>query len=112
MHRICVTLIFLGALPLDIAAQDRVTFLDRTSRSSTPIVRIGTITAEDPVRVTITGNDNRRSDVPSIDIVDVQYDAEPPEEMSGARAAERDRKWDAALAAYGDALKRAPAAHR
>jgi hypothetical protein len=94
-------------LPGWAAGQDRVTFLDRSSRSNAPVVRTGAISAEDPAKLTITSNDNRRTDVPSFDIVDVQYEAEPAAEMNAARAAERDRKWDVALAAYSDALKKA-----
>jgi len=95
--------------PPSLLAQDRVTFLDRSGRASTPLVRSGTINAEDPAKLTITTNDNRRQAVPSFDILDVQYEAEPAPEMNAARGAERDHKWDAALAAYGDALRKTPA---
>src|SRR5262245_3604599 len=112
MLRACLPLLALTCLPASILAQDRVTFLDRTSRSTSPVLRTGAISAEDPAKLTMTANDGRRSDVPSFDILDVVYDAEPATEMNAARAAERDRKWDVALAAYADALKRATPAQR
>lgn len=111
-HHLWMTLALTCCLAPALAAQDRVTFLDRSGRANTPLVRTGTINGEDPAKLTITTNDNRRNDVPAFDVVDVQYEAEPTTEMTAARAAERDRKWDVALAAYGDALRKAPPAQR
>jgi hypothetical protein len=90
-------------------AQDRVTALDRSSKTGATLMRSGSITAEDPGKVTISSGDNRRSDLPVSDLVDVAYDGEPTAELNAARTAERERKIDVALAAYADALKKVPA---
>ncbi len=105
LRRRIVALGLLLSVSGGLSAQDRITFLDRASRSPAPLLRNGTITSEDPGKVVFT-NDNRRSDVPAGDVLDVQYEGEPTIELNAARAAERDRKLDAALAAYGDALKK------
>jgi hypothetical protein len=76
------------------------------------VTRNGTIVSEDPGRVVFTTSDNRRVDVFAGDVLDVQYEGEPTVEMNAARGAERDRKYDAALAAYADALKKVPADKR
>ena len=88
------------------AAQDRVTYIDHSSKTGSTLLRSGTISLEDPGKVTITSGDNRRSDIPVSDIVDVVYDGEPTAEMNAARTAERERKFDVALAGYTDALKK------
>jgi hypothetical protein len=105
----CLALLAFGQVAL---AQDRITYLDRASRSATPQVRNGSVSAEDPGKVVLTSTDNRRLDIPAADVLDVQYEGEPTVEMNAARAAERDKKYDAALAAYSDALKKTPADKR
>lgn len=92
-----------------VVGQDRVTFLDRTSKTGGTLLRSGSIVTEDPGKVTLTAGDNRRSDIPVSDIIDVLYDGEPVAEMNAARAAERDRKFDVALAGYTDAMKKVTA---
>jgi hypothetical protein len=94
------------------SAQDRITILDRSSKTASPVTRNGTIVSEDPGRIVFTSSDNRRMDVSANDVLDVQYESEPTIEMNAARGAERDRKYDAALAAYADALKKVPADKR
>lgn len=90
------------------AAQDRVTYLDRTSKTGATLIKSGTITGEDPGKATLTSGDNRRSDIPVSDIIDIAYDGESLAEMNAARAAERERKYDVALAGYVDALRKSP----
>ncbi len=87
-------------------AQDRVSFLDRASRTATTLLRSGSILSEDPGKVTLNGTDGRRSDIPVTDIVEVIYDGEPQAELNAARSAERERKVDAALAGYQEAIKK------
>ena len=72
------------------AAQDRVTYIDHSSKTGSILPCSGTISLEDPGKVTITSGDNRRSDIPVSDIVDVVYDGEPTAEMNAARTAERE----------------------
>jgi hypothetical protein len=92
-----------------LQAQDRVTFVDRSSKTGATLLRSGSITVEDPGKVTITSSDGRRSDIPVSDIIDVLYEGEPQSEMNAARTAERERRYDAALAAYADASKKVTA---
>lgn len=87
-------------------AQDRVTFLDRSSKTGGTLLRSGSITQEDPGKITLTSNDGRRSDIPVPDVVDVIYDGEPQAEMNSVRQSERDHRYDAALAACSDAMKK------
>lgn len=91
-----------------VAAQDRVTYLDRSSKTGATLLKSGTITGEDPGKVTLSSGDARRSDVPVSDIIDIAYDGEPTAEMNAARTAERERKYDVALAGYADALRKSP----
>ncbi|HMO34852.1 MAG TPA: hypothetical protein PKA06_02315 [Gemmatales bacterium] len=102
---LCILIVFPVAT---IHAQDRVSFLDRSSKTGTTLLRSGTIINEDPGKITLSGNDGRRSDIPISDIVEVIYEGEPQTEMNAARSAERERKVDAALAGYQDAFKKAP----
>lgn len=90
-------------------AQDRVTFVDRSSKTGGTLLRSGNIASEDPGKIVITSNDGRRSDIPVSDVADVIYDGEPQAELNAARTAERERKIDVALTAYSDALKKAGA---
>jgi hypothetical protein len=101
----CIALLFVAS---PLVAQDRVTFLDRASKTGGTVLRSGTINSEDPGKATITGNDNRRTDVPAVDLLEVIYDGEPLTEMNAARAAERERRLDAALAGYTEAMKKVP----
>ncbi|MFT3881971.1 MAG: hypothetical protein QM703_20235 [Gemmatales bacterium] len=90
------------------AAQDRVTYLDRGSKTGATLLKSGTITGEDPGKVTLSSGDNRRNDILVSDIIDIAYDGEPTAEMNAARTAERERKYDVALAGYADALRKSP----
>src|ERR1043166_1488744 len=101
-YRLPAICCLLGLLAGPGAAQDRITYLDRSGKTATPLLRNGSISTEDPGKVVFTSSDNRRMDIPAGDVIDVQYEGEPTVEMNAARAAERDRKYDAALAAYGD----------
>lgn len=87
-------------------AQDRVTFVDRSSKTGATLLRSGTIVSEDPGKLVMTINDGRRSDIPVSDVVDVVYDGEPQTELTAARTAERERKMDVALTAYADAARK------
>lgn len=91
-----------------VHGQDRVTYFDRSSRSGGTLLRTGSISSEDPGKLAMVSQDGRRTDIPVTDILDVQYDGEPLAEMNAARAAERDRKYDAALTAYSEALRQVP----
>lgn len=107
MFRYVCLAILVSAAPL--AAQDRVTYLDRSSKAGSSLLRSGTINMEDPGKVTITGTDGRRTDVPAGDLLDVIYDGEPQTEMNAARSAEKERRLDAALAGYLEAQKKVAA---
>lgn len=105
-RNVCLALLLLAS---PLMAQDRVTYLDRGSKTGATVLRSGTINSEDPGKVTITGNDNRRTDVPAVDMLDVIYDGEPQAELNAARSAERERRLDAALAGYAEAMKKVTA---
>ncbi|MBL8824304.1 MAG: tetratricopeptide repeat protein [Planctomycetia bacterium] len=89
-----------------VQAQDRVTFLDRSSKTGGTLLRSGSIAQEDPGKITLNSGDGRRSDIPVPDVVDVIYDGEPQAEMNSVRQSERDHRYDAALAACSDAMKK------
>src|SRR5262245_838888 len=103
---VCIAML-LTAMP--VIAQDRVTYLDRASRTGATLLRSGTISSEDPGKVSLTGSDGRRTDVPAVDLIDVIYDGEPQAELNAARTAERERRLDAALAGYSEAMKKVTA---
>ncbi len=109
MYRLCIAFGLCLICASATWAQDRVSFLDRTSKTGGTLLRSGSIVSEDPGKVTLNGGDGRRSDIPVTDIVEVIYDGEPQVELNAARAAERDRKIDAALAGYQEAMKKAGA---
>ncbi len=92
-----------------IAQQDRVDYNERGQKGPVRQTSAGAIRSEDPAKVVIlAGADKRQREIPSGDILEIRYDGEPPE-MNVARNHERGKRWDDALFAYSDALKKVPA---
>lgn len=108
IHRLsafsAAAMLLLPALAWSQDRSDRVEYWVRGKEGAKTAVRSGLILEETPAKVVVRLAGGERLEIPSEDVVEVEYDGAPTAVLMG-KGAEKNRQYDAALQHYEKALK-------